>query len=350
MDARKVSNMLSERDIWTLLEDLDAKPRETATTIESETVCHHGDSHKLYYYKDSNHFYCYTGCGSMSVFDLVMKSLDMEFSKALSYIVRKFNISGATHFEDGFTFAKVENPGEKLRQKLKKVDMPSIETLEENRLDGYYDLFHKSWLEDGICTRSMRKHDVKFSVLNNQIIIPHRNSDHKLIGIRARNLNITAVTEGRKYVPVLDGKTVLKHPTGANLYGLSQNRASIELHKKCILFESEKAVLQLDTMLPDFSIGLCVSGSSLTLHQLEILKELNIDEVVIGMDKEYDEIGSEEEVFYAQRVRQVFQKKLAPFFRVSVLWDMNNLLNKKDSPTDRGLEVFQELYTNRIYL
>lgn len=350
MDARKISNMLSERDIWTLLEDLDANPRETATTIESETVCHHGDSHKLYYYKDSNNFYCYTGCGSMSVFDLVMKSLGMEFGDALSYIVRKFNISSISHFEDGFTFSKVENPGEKLRQKLKKVDMPTIEVLDESKLDGYYDLFHKSWIEDGISIRSMRKHDVKFNIVNNQIVIPHRNTEHKLIGVRGRNLNIKDVREGRKYIPLFDGQKVLKHPTGANLYGLSQNRACIELHKKCILFESEKSVLQLDTMLPDFSVGLCVSGSSLTLHQLEILKDLNIDEVVIGVDKEFEEIGTDEEIFYAQRIRQVFQKKLAPFFRVSVLWDMKNLLEKQDSPTDKGLEVFQELYTNRIYL
>ena len=151
-------------------------------------------------------------------------------------------------------------------------------------------------------------------------------------------------------MPILNGNKLLKHPTGANLYGLSQNRASIELHKKCILFESEKSVLQLDTMLPDFSIGLCISGGSLTMHQLELLKELDIDEVVIAMDKEYDEIGTDEEVFHAQRIRKVFQKKLAPFFRVSVLWDMKGLLDKKSSPTDHGAEVFQELYTNRIYL
>lgn len=350
MDARKVSNMLSERDIWTLLEDLDARPRDMGNVIENETICHHGDSHKLYYYKDSGNFHCYTGCGSMSVFDLVMKSLDMEFGASFSYIARKFNISNASHFEDGFAFTKVENPGEKLRQKLKKTDMPTIETLSESLLDDYYDLFHQSWLDDGIGTQSMRRHNIKFNILNNQIVIPHRNSDNKLIGIRGRNLDITAVTEGKKYMPILNGNKLLKHPTGANLYGLSQNRASIELHKKCILFESEKSVLQLDTMLPDFSIGLCISGGSLTMHQLELLKELDIDEVVIAMDKEYDEIGTDEEVFHAQRIRKVFQKKLAPFFRVSVLWDMKNLLNKKDSPSDRGLEVFQELYTNRIYL
>lgn len=126
--------------------------------------------------------------------------------------------------------------------------------------------------------------------------------------------------------------------------------SNIILHKKCILFESEKSVLQLDTMLPDFSIGLCISGSNLTMHQFEILKGLDVDEVVIALDKEYDEVGSEDEIFYAQRIERVFKKKLAPFFRVSVLWDVKGLLDKKSSPTDHGAEVFQELYTNRIYI
>lgn len=350
MDAREISNMLSERDIWTLLEDLESNPKDCGNVIENQTVCHHGDSHKLYYYKDSNTFYCFTGCGSLSVFDLVMKTLDIEFSDSLTYITRKFNISNFSHFEDGFAFSKIENPGEKLNAKLRKVEFPTVETINEQYLDDYYDLFHRSWLDDGIGTRSMRKHDIKFSILDNQVIIPHRNSKHELIGIRARNLDITAVTEGRKYVPVLNGQKVLKHPTGANLYGLSQNMSNIILHKKCILFESEKSVLQLDTMLPDFSIGLCISGSNLTMHQFEILKGLDVDEVIIALDKEYDEVGSEDEIFYAQRIERVFKKKLAPFFRVSVLWDVKGLLDKKDSPTDKGLDVFQELYANRIYI
>ena len=32
------------------------------------------------------------------------------------------------------------------------------------------------------------------------------------------------------------------------------------------------------------------------------------------------------------------------------MWDYNNLLDEKDSPTDKGIEVFKQLYkTKRIY-
>ena len=161
MDARKVSNMLSERDIWTLLEDLDARPRDMGNVIENETICHHGDSHKLYYYKDSGNFHCYTGCGSMSVFDLVMKSLDMEFGAHSPILLANLTLVTRLILRMDLLLRKLRTQEKKLRQKLKKTDMPAIETLSESLLDDYYDLFHQSWLDDGIGTRSMRRHNIK---------------------------------------------------------------------------------------------------------------------------------------------------------------------------------------------
>ena len=35
---------------------------------------------------------------------------------------------------------------------------------------------------------------------------------------------------------------------------------------------------------------------------------------------------------------------------VSVLWDTNDLLGYKDSPTDRGKEILLQLMDNKIYV
>jgi len=194
----------------------------------------------------------------------------------------------------------------------------------------------------------MKKFGIKYSILSNQIIIPHHDIDGNLIGVRARNLNEELVDDGKKYMPVYYKNEVLKHPTGAALYGLNLTRKDIERYKTIILFESEKSVLQLDTMLPDMSIGVCISGSSLTYHQLDILKKLDIEEVVVALDKEFTEIGSQEEKFYAEKVKNVFLDKLTPYYRVSVIWDTDNLLGEKESPTDRGLDTFKKLFENRL--
>lgn len=349
MDAKRVVEMLSNRDIFDLLVELDAEPLSKGDVYECKTVCHCGSKRKLLYYKESKQFYCYTNCGSMSIFDMVSKTLEVEFIDALRYITKKYNLRDEEHFE-GFQAYKVENPGEELRKKLQKIEMPVFKELDKNILNDFYSFYHKDWLKDGIKIPSMKKYNIKYDIVNNQIIIPHYDSNGRLIGVRGRNLNKDLVEAGKKYMPIYYEGKVLKHLTGANLYGLNLNKDQIEKSKTAILFESEKSVLQLDTMFPNQSIGLCVSGSSLTTHQLEILKKLNIEEVIIGMDKEFKEIGDEEEILYAEKILRVFKRKLAPYFRTSVLWDTKNLLDTKMSPVDAGKDVFLELLKNKIYI
>ena len=143
---------------------------------------------------------------------------------------------------------------------------------------------------------------------------------------------------------------VYNHPTGSVLYGLNINKKDINKTGKVILFESEKSVLQLDTMYPDCNIGVCVSGSSLTERQVDILKSLNIDEICVAFDKEYNNIGDNEEKYYAKKIEDTIASKLKAFYNVSVIWDTKGLLDRQDSPTDKGREVFSELWENRIFI
>ena len=39
-----------------------------------------------------------------------------------------------------------------------------------------------------------------------------------------------------------------------------------------------------------------------------------------------------------------------PYCNVSVIWDNKGLLDYKNSPTDKGKDVFDELYADRIKL
>ena len=349
MKANDVREMLNENDIFSLLTDLGAEPKITGNAITSKTVCHntaHTGSHKLIYYQESKLFHCYTGCGSMDIFGLVRKVLDLDFYSSFRYICTKFGIShfnATIGFEDKIDmsfFQKFKNQKEKIILNKLPIEI----------LQSYYDLYHQCWLEDGINILTMKDFNIKFSINNNQIIIPHYDLENNLIGVRARNLNQEIIDRGQKYMPVYYHNKVLKHPTGANLYGLNLNRKKIEKYKTIILVESEKSVMQLNSMLPEMSIGVAICGGSLTTYQLEILKQLEIEEVVIGLDKEFEEIGSDLEKFYAQKIKSMFIDKLLPYFKCSVIWDIDNLLNLKESPTDRGLETFNKLFLKRISL
>jgi hypothetical protein len=344
LNANEVKDILSETDIISLLEDLGAEPRPHGNNIFCKTICHNGHKHKLVYFKDSKSFTCFTDkCGSMDIFGLVSKVMDLDFYNSFKYVCMKFGISykGVTYDSDRIDVS--------FFQKFKKQkEVITLNKLNKNILNSYHDLYHISWIKDGISVRSMKKFGIKFSILDNQIIIPHYDLDGNLIGVRARNLNQEAVESGRKYMPAFYKNTVLKHPTGAALYGLNLTKEHVEKYKTVILFESEKSVLQLDTMFPDMSIGACISGSNLTYAQLDILKQLDIEEVVIALDKEFEEVGSDEEKYYAEKIKSVFIDKLSPYYRTSVIWDTEGLLDLKDSPTDKGPEVFTKLFRNRL--
>ena len=43
-------------------------------------------------------------------------------------------------------------------------------------------------------------------------------------------------------------------------------------------------------------------------------------------------------------------QKLKQYVNVDFLWDKDNLLDEKDSPVDKGKEVFEILYSQKIPL
>jgi DNA primase len=343
MDANEVKDILTTQNIVDLLEDLGGSPIQRGGLYYSRTICHHGDSHKLIYYPNDKNFHCYSGCScSYDIFSLVEKTMSMDFTEAFRFICMKFGINyrGKRNYAnavDSSFFNRFE----------RKEETYELRKLSKTILRTYHELYHRAWVNDGISARSMAKYNIHFSILDNQIIIPHYDIDNNLVGVRARNMDEELVSKGMKYFPVRYKGEILRHPTGAVLYGLNFNRKHIEKYRTVVLFEAEKSVMQLDTIWPDMSIGVCVSGSALSNAQVEILKSLNVENVIIAPDKEYTEIGSEEEQFYKKKIRSTFLNKLDAYFNCSIMWDTEGLLGEKMSPSDAGKEVFERLWETK---
>lgn len=345
MDAGQLKNNLSLNDILDLLHEVGAEPISRGNQIACRTVCHGGHKHKLIYYHESKTFTCFTGdCGhGFDVYILLQKIYGLSFTEAYRYLAGKFNINMSFNYDrvDVDFIKKFEN------NKKPIVNNEIPKTL----LNRYYNFYHKLWVEDGISIETMRKFNIMFSIKENKIIIPHFDTENRLIGVRGRALNEEEIEAGRKYMPVYHPKGgVLKHLTGGNIYGLNVTKESISKNKTIILFESEKGPQQLDTMLPEMSIGGGISGSYLTDEQVKILKDLDVENVVLGLDKEFTENGTAEELFYKRKIKSGFIDKLLPYFHVQILWDTENLLDYKSAPTDHGKETFIKLWKNRIFI
>ena len=341
IDAHDMKNMLTADDIFRLLEELGVEPIDKNDRFECLTLCHGGDSHKLFYYKDSKKFMCFTNCGSMDIFSFVEKILNRSFFESVKYVQSYFNLYGNAKFVS----EEIDNPV----RLLKKPDIkrPEIKVLNDNIMNAYYEKYYQGWIDEGISLSIMKKFDIRYSVIDNQIIIPHRNVNNQLIGVRARNLNQDQIDMGRKYIPVFYKGNSLKYPTGENLFGLNVNKEAINKSHKIVLFEAEKSVMKLASC--GLNIGVGLNGSHLGEGQKRLLDGLDVNEIIVALDKEYQKSDTKQSAAYAMKIASIF-KSLTNKFNVSVLWDRDGLLEEKDSPIDKGVDVFKKLYKERIYL
>lgn len=356
MNIKKLKEQITVEQIIKLVEKIggDNIYSKNDNEIQFKTICHCGNSHKLYFYKDTKQFHCYSNCGQMDIVGLVQRVNNSSISDAVIFICEMFGFKNDIMVE-GFNNSRNENLDMDILTRYDNKDSKNkadrvFKVIDEKILDVFYKYYHPSFYNDGISVFSMYKFGIRYDILSRRIIIPHRDETGKLISIRCRNLDQELIDNGLKYTPITINNTILSARTSQYLFGLFQNGEAIRKAKRVVLFESEKSVMQLDTMFDGSSVGVAVMGSSLSKIQIELLVEFGVEEVVVAFDKEFDTYGSNEEKAYATKIRKGTVNKLKPYFSVSVIWDRNNYLNKKDSPTDRGKDVFDRLFRERIII
>lgn len=345
MDYQKIINDLQDKDVINLLFSLGAdRYKETADAIIFPTICHNIDpadaSMKLYYYKNTKLFYCYTADGGMSIFKLlehIYKTREIEYEW---YKDIYLPIVNCTPGKGNFTKTSHAEPlKNKYERRKRQIELPEYQ---KGVLEIFVKEYPGQWLNDGISKAAMDKFDIRFSISQNKIIIPHYDVNDRLIGIRGRALNEWEVENVGKYMPVQIEQTWYKHPLSLNLYGLNKNKEDIKRIKKVFIFEGEKSVLQFESFnQPNCAVAVC--GSSLNKFQLDILiRECNPNEFIICFDNE----NGNSETYFNKLWKMC--EKYHNYGNFSFLYDREGLLSSKESPSDRGEEIFNKLLSRRV--
>ena len=240
-----------------------------------------------------------------------------------------------------------------LKNKEKKTALDLAKTEEvRNYLSNYINInFEKNliWLDEGITQDVMNHNGIAFDPVSWGIVIPHYNIDGKLIGIRERTMVKEEEANG-KYKPAILNYQMYNHPLGFNLYNLNNSKHNIRRMKKVIVFEGEKSALLYQSYFGfDNDISVAVCGSNLTNYQVQLLQSLDVDEIVIAFDKQFKEIGDNEFKGWTKKLKDI-NKKYSPMVKISFMFDKWNLLGYKDSPIDRGPDIFLELFEKRVIL
>ncbi|WP_291567108.1 MULTISPECIES: hypothetical protein [unclassified Clostridium] len=325
------------------------------------TICHDGDKHKLQYFIHSKMFCCYTSCGSMSLFDVIMSAKNCEFVEAVNLILRHKGIKNS--FSKGKGLKRSDTIKEEMDflnkhlYKPKKL-IPSLPTYDQNVLSIFDDYIPNIWVQEGIEETVAQLYSIKFYFNQYKAIIPHRDINGDLIGIRGRAFFQRDIEQGKKYMPVTIQGLTYRFPVEFNLYGIYENQNNIRRYRKAIVFEGEKSVLKYASYFgQENNIALATMGMNMSLYQRDLLLNLGVDEVIIAYDKQYqpeylDDINSKEYKEFEKYKRTLIKitKMLINYVNVSIILCWDDVLGYKDAPIDNGKDVFEKLYKERYLI
>ncbi len=363
--TEQVLEKLETKHIIQILDEhyIEYKDENNPKHIQCKTVCHGGNSYKLWYLKQEKFFYCFTECGGMSVFDLLITINGWSFSQALSYVANKVGISINYNKPKAFGTAKKKiNDWDFINKYRKNKNRVKVEhylpKYDKNILKVFDNIYPSSWEDEYITTDSMRKFGICFHTSEFATIIPHYGLNGDLVGIRSRHHLQQHIDSGRKYMPTILENKMYAHPLQFNLYGAYQNKETIKKKKKVLLVESEKSILQCESYYPNDNFSVAQCGSNLSNSQRDILiYDLEVDEVIIGLDKQYQTIGKydnegnfiedKEHAEYVKKVKKIADK-LVNYVNVYIIYCVDSRLDYKSSPTDHGKEILEQLMKEKI--
>ena len=352
-----IINSITLNDVKDFLESLGVTQidiNEEKQYLICPTICHNpideAESMKLYWYQNNKIFKCYTECNeAMSIFRLYQKYMEINYHAVNEQEAEDYVKRCLKHIIIAAAAPQYENNYNLDREKYRFIThIPVLDAYPEEILTYFINYYHPLWLKDGITKESMNKFKIKFSIGQNKIIIPHFDINGRLIGIRGRALEKREIDECGKYRPVQIGKILYTHPLQFNLYGIFEHKNGIKKRKSAIIAEAEKSVMLDDGFYGELSNTVACCGSSFNKYHISMLTDiLGANEIVIALDKEYSDWRTEKAKKYRARIESMCKKYLnqATF---SYIWDFDNILEEKDSPFDKGKEVFEYLYKNRI--
>jgi len=344
IDYQEIIDNLTIEHVQSILEKLDIPYEDKGSYLLMPTYCHNHKSEdaskKLYFYKNNKIFMCYTECGALSIFTFLKHYYEAQGIE-YNWYSDIYRVIVGEKQPEGIVVPQYRSQRNNYVNR-KNIVLPSYPI---GALGCFIKKYPPEWLSDGISQSAMDRFNILFSISQNKIIIPHRGArDGALVGIRGRALNENDIEQYGKYAPVwIEGKCY-SHPLGMNLYGLFENKETIKKTGYVYVGEAEKFVLQCASFGVNNTVAVC--GSQFNKYQLNLLlKMCSPREIIICFDRE--ELPGETKYF--DKLYKLCSK-YNQYCTFSFVYDRAGLTNMKDSPSDRGKEIFDKLIESRVFV
>lgn len=365
MEVKDLLKKVREEEVIHILSELYSAHyiHDKEGNLIFESICHGSTSHKLYYYQDEEvgKFHCYV-CGThCNIVDLLIELEGYTFNESMRVIGECLGINTNTYRrERGLKRINQVNTDLEflsLHNRKKRV-IRKVETIYDDKvLDNFDCVYPLCWRQEGIDGVTAEKFDIRYDYEENRAIIPVRNLEGDLIGVRVRNFNDSAVDRGFKYLPLEYQGESYRFPTSTTLYGLYENQEVIKSKRRVILFEGEKSTQIVDSFYEGNCYALSTYGTNFGVVHRDILLTLGVTEVTFAWDKEYCEeyFGESYDNTKEQKLMYGFLDKLKKactllhsYVTINLLIDFDDELDLKDAPVDKGKEVFESLLKKKV--
>lgn len=277
--------------------------------------------------KETNTFYDFSSGVGGNVLTFVRYHDRLGYKEAIAKLEEYAGVENhIAHFKkiSAVEVAKKYTPPKKKHKPSKSVALP----------DNYMERYEKRedklcvWQQEGISRSSLDKFQVYYDSFSDRLVYPIRNLDGKIINVGGRTLDPKWKEKNlRKYTYFMQWGEL------NTIYGLAENMDAIFTKREVILFEGCKSVLLADTW------GIHNTGAILTSHlnpnQMKILAKLGC-RVVFALDKDVV-VRNDHNI-----------RRLKQFVKVEYIWDKANLLDEKDAPVDKGINIWEQLYEGRL--
>lgn len=253
------------------------------------------------------------------------------FKESLNFITdlfgwRSFNSSSLNRKKD-FTA-----PLKKLASKSRGfTEVVPNKVISEKTLNNFMQIADDGWYKEGISLKTQRFYQIGFDFITHRITIPIRNIDGELVGVKGRLIDNRDVSDfNPKY------KYLYKCNISQELFNLYVAKEHIMQEKKVFVFESEKSVMKLHSH--GIYNAVAIASSDITPVQALLLKSMGVDvDIVLCYDKDktVDEIKKQAEHITGRNVYGIL--------------DLEDLLDEKDAPVDKGMKTWEYLAENNTY-
>ena len=274
-------------------------------------------------------FHCF-GCGKFgNLYTWIQLTEHVTFDQAVQKVADITN-SDIHEYIESETLSFYKMMGKINRKKIRPVSDRNILDIDKDYYQKFKDEIPQEWVDEGILPEEMKKYEVRVDPMSNRIVYPVYSDDGKLISIKGR-------TRFKDYKQLNIMKYMNYYKLGLLDYfqGMKQAKPYIKDKKEIIIFEGIKSVMKVDAW--GYHNSVSAETSSLNEYQIELLVKMQIRDIVIAFDKDVS----------VNKIRKCTEL-LRKFSNVWVVYDKWNLLKEKDSPPDRGEEIWNTLYERRV--